>query len=88
MSVSDQGEAANTETKELQPIKPDCLRGQRGDKAGFSPAAPYRPPEGTGDEGEGSPEATEGAATQPETRQECCSQSFVQFLHQHLKKMS
>ena len=86
--MSDQGEAAYTETKELQPIKHDCFRGQQGDKASFSPAAPYRPPEGNGRRGEGSLEVTEGAATQPETRQEHRSQSFVQFLHQLLKKFS
>lgn len=77
MSVSDQGEAANTETKELQPIKHDCFRGQQGDKASFSPAAPLSPSGGDGRRGEGSPEVTEGAATQPETRQEYQSQSFV-----------
>lgn len=48
--MSDQGEAANKETKELQPIKHDCFRGQQGDKTSCSPAAPYRPPEGTGEE--------------------------------------
>lgn len=47
--MSDQGEAAYKETKELQPIKHDCFRGQRGDKTSFSPEAPYRPPEGTGE---------------------------------------
>lgn len=41
--MSDQGEPAIKETKELQPIKHDCSRGQRGDKTSFSPAAPYRP---------------------------------------------
>lgn len=56
-SVSDQGEAADKETKELQPIKHDCLRGQQGDKTSFSPPAPYRPQEGDERGGEGSPEA-------------------------------
>lgn len=55
--MSDQGEAADKETKELQPIKHDCLRGQQGDKTSFSPPAPYRPPEGDERGGEGSPEA-------------------------------
>lgn len=53
MSVSDQGEAADKETKELQPIKHDSFRGQQGDKTSFSPAAPYRPPEGSGHEQRG-----------------------------------
>lgn len=43
MSGSDQGERANEQTKELQPIKHDCSKGQRRDKTRFSPAAPYRP---------------------------------------------
>lgn len=48
--MSGQGEAANKETKELQPIKHDVVRGQQGDKTGFSPAAPHCPPEGTSEE--------------------------------------
>lgn len=46
MSASDQGEGANEKTKELQPIKHDCFRGQQEDKTHFSPEALYRPPEG------------------------------------------
>lgn len=51
--MSDQGEPAIKETKELQPIKHDCSRGQQGDKTSFSPAAPYRPPKETGEEERG-----------------------------------
>lgn len=51
--MSDQGEPAIKETKELQPIKHDCSRGQRGDKTSLSPAAPYRPPKETGEEERG-----------------------------------
>lgn len=50
MSVSDQGEAANKETKELQPIKHDYFRGQKGDKMTFSPAAARCPLEGLAEE--------------------------------------
>lgn len=64
MSVSDQGEAADKETKELQPIKHDGFRGQQEDKMSFSPAAPYRPPEGMGGGGEG-PLKAYGVATWP-----------------------
>lgn len=60
--MSDQGEAGDKETKELQPIKHDCLRGQRGDKMSSSPA-PYRPPEGGDGRGEeGSLEVYKAAA--------------------------
>lgn len=52
--MSDQAEAEDKETKELQPIKHDCFRGQRGDKTSFSSAAPYRPLEQRGAGGEGS----------------------------------